>query len=87
MNIKDRVLKEANYIIKTNSTIRETAKVFNISKSTVHTDLSNRLEKIDYSKYITISKILKIHLKNRHILGGKATELKYKKLKLLKKDN
>ena len=46
-DIKTRVLNEANHIIKTQDTIRKTAGLFNVSKSTVHTDLSERLKEID----------------------------------------
>ena len=42
-NIINRTLKESEYILKTKKTIREIAKVFGVSKSTVHKDLSNRL--------------------------------------------
>lgn len=80
--INERVLKEANYIIETNNTIRETAKVFKISKSTIHKDISYRLKDINKNKYIEIEKILKHHIETRHILGGQSTKEKYKKLKL-----
>lgn len=81
--IINRVLEVANYIIDTKKTIRDTAKVFNVSKSTIHKDLSNRLVDIDYPKYLIIEGILKKHIETRHILGGQSTKLKYEKLKLL----
>lgn len=81
MKIKDRVEQEANYIIKTKSTIRKTAKVFKVSKSTVHKDISERLINISKLKYRLVSDILKEHIETRHILGGKSTKLKYVKLK------
>ena len=80
--INERVLEEANYIIETNNTIRETAKVFKVSKSTIHKDISDRLKSINKQKYIEIEKILKQHIETRHILGGQSTREKYKKLKL-----
>lgn len=46
-SIIDRINKEAEYIIKTKSTIRETSKIFGVSKSTVHKDLQERLKEID----------------------------------------
>ena len=52
MNINERVLKEADYILKTKDTIRQLANIFCISKSTVHKDLKERLKHIDYEKYI-----------------------------------
>lgn len=81
MKIKDRIEKEADYIIETKSTIRETAKVFKVSKSTVHKDISERLINISKKKYMLISDILKKHIETRHILGGESTKLKYEKLK------
>ena len=75
--IKKRVLAEALYMIETKKTLRELAKVFNVSKSTVHKDFSNRLIELDYEKYIDVSKILKHHIDIRHIRGGEATRKKY----------
>ena len=81
--IVNRVVDVSNYIIKTNKTIREVAKIFNVSKSTIHKDISDRLMDIDYAKYLLIEDILKSHIETRHILGGQSTKLKYEKLKLL----
>lgn len=79
-NIVKRVLKEADYIIKTENTIRELAKIFSVSKSTVHKDLHERLLEIDESKYIEVDNILKYHIDIRHIRGGESTKNKYLKL-------
>ena len=38
--IEDRVLDIAQYIIDNDATVRRTARIFNVSKSTVHTVLS-----------------------------------------------
>ena len=78
--ISKRVLEEANYILKTKDTIRETAKKFKVSKSTVHKDLQERLYKID--KYLSeqIKEILKYHIEIRHIRGGQSTKKKYLKI-------
>jgi len=81
--IIDRVLNVSNYIIDTKNTIRKTANVFKVSKSTIHKDISDRLIDIDYNKYLVIESILKNHIETRHILGGESTKLKYEKLKLL----
>lgn len=78
-NIKARVLKEANYIIKTSKTIREISKYFKVSKSTVHNDLSKRLKTIDLNLYDEVSKILNYHYKIKHLNGGEKTKLKYSK--------
>lgn len=77
-----RVEEIADYIIETKKTIRETAKKYNISKSTVHKDIKDRLKEIDLGKYENIKKILKLHIETRHILGGQSTKLKYEQMKL-----
>ena len=59
--IEKRVLQEANHIIKTKDTIRKTAESFNVSKSTIHNDLKNKLKKIDQSLANEISLIFKNH--------------------------
>lgn len=68
-----RVIKVANHIINTKDTIRETAKKFNISKSTVHKDLQERLYQIDIDKYNIVKKIMSEHIETRHIKGGEST--------------
>ena len=77
-DIIDRIVKEAEYIIEENATVRKTAKVFHFSKSTVHKDVTERLRKIDADLYKKVQKVLKINLNERHIRGGEATRLKYK---------
>ena len=69
-NIIKRVLSESEYIINTNSTVREIAKIYNVSKSTVHKDLHDRLLDIDSSLYQEVLKILKYHSLIKHIRGG-----------------
>ena len=81
-NIINRTLKESEYILKTKKTIREIAKVFGVSKSTVHKDLSNRLLEIDANLCNKIKEILKQHIDTRHIKGGESTRNKF----LLKKN-
>ncbi len=80
-DITSRVLEESKYIIETKSTIRKTAKVFKVSKSTVHKDISHRLRNINYKKYLLVDEVLKEHIETRHIIGGQSTKLKYEKLK------
>ncbi len=77
MTIKTRVLKEAEYILKTGYTIREIALTFHVSKSTVHKDLHERLKYIDKVKYEEVDKILQYHTRIRHIRGGESTKKKY----------
>lgn len=75
--IYSRVLEEANYIIGTNKTLRETSSVFLVSKSTVHKDMNDRLREIDYNLYEKVSSILKYHIDIKHIRGGEATKRKF----------
>ena len=62
--ILKRVLDEANYMLNTKETIREVATIFNVSKSTVHKDLHERLLEIDVTLYEQIDSILKYHIDN-----------------------
>jgi len=75
--IFDRVMKECKYIIDTGKTVREIANEFNISKSTVHKDLRDRLFEIDLSLYNDVAEILQYHTSIRHIRGGDATRRKF----------
>lgn len=68
-----RVLEVADYIIDTKDTIRKTAKKFNISKSTIHKDLQERLIQLDINKYNVVKKIMDEHIETRHIKGGEST--------------
>lgn len=72
-SIIKRVNDIADYIIDTKNTIRETAKIFKVSKSTVHKDLKERLYEIDINKYYRIKKIMDEHIETRHIKGGEST--------------
>ena len=78
--IIDRVIEEANYFIATGATVRQTAKIFHVGKSTVHKDLTERLYDIDKDLYEKVRKILDLNLSERHIRGGEATKRKYKSL-------
>ncbi len=76
--IVKRTIDEAIYMIKTSKTIREIALVFNVSKSTVHKDLKDRLKLIDNDLFFRTQEIIKYHLNVRHIRGGESTKRKYK---------
>lgn len=79
--IVNRVTEIADYIEKTKCTIRDAAKKYGISKSTVHKDMTERLLEIDSTKYKIIDTIFKKHIQIRHIKGGESTKNKYLKLK------
>lgn len=78
--IRERVLQEANYIVVTGATIRETAKRFGVSKSTVHRDMRHLLPEINMNLYFKVGEILDFNYAERHIRGGRATKEKYKKM-------
>ena len=75
--IEERTVKLAEYIIKNKCTVREAARQFGISKSTVHKDVAFRLEKINPSLYFSVRKVLDNNRDTRHIRGGIATREKY----------
>ena len=77
ISIEERATKLAQYIIDSKDTVRGAAKKFGISKSTVHTDVSERLKKINPSLAHEVRKILDENKAERHIRGGMATKLKY----------
>lgn len=83
--IEERAVALANYIIEKNATVRKTASVFHISKSTVHKDVTERLKLLNHELANEVSNILKVNKAERHIRGGIATKEKY--LKLRKADN
>ena len=75
--IEERAVEIAAYIIENNTTVRQAAKHFGISKSTVHKDVTERLERINTSMAAETRKILDINKSERHIRGGLATKEKY----------
>jgi len=83
---QERAIHLGEYIIKTGATVRATAKVFHISKSTVHKDISERLLKIDPILYRSVKKVMDLNRAERHIRGGNATRRKYLIRRTLKKE-
>ena len=75
--IEERAVEIGDYIIKTKATVRQTAKKFGISKSTVHKDVTERLLQINPSLAHEARKILNVNKQERHIRGGLATRKKY----------
>ena len=78
-NIEERACILAQYIIETKATVRSAAKKFGISKSTVHKDISERLQSINLSLYNQVKEILEYNKAERHIRGGMSTKEKYSK--------
>ena len=75
--IEERAVAIANYIIDHNATVRQTARKFGISKSTVHKDVTDSLEDIDPSLAAKARIVLNVNKSERHIRGGLATKEKY----------
>ena len=78
-HIEERTVELAKYIIDNKCTVREAAKKFGISKSTVHKDLSYRLKYCNHTLYVQVRQVLDFNKQERHIRGGMATRQKYKK--------
>ncbi len=75
--IEERAIEIGTYIIDSNATVRQTAKKFGVSKSTVHKDVSERLTYINPVLAQEVRKVLDVNKAERHIRGGLATKEKY----------
>lgn len=78
--IEERAVELANYIIENNATVRSAAKVFSLSKSSVHKDVTERLGKINPSLAARAKLVLERNKAERHIRGGMATKHKYEEI-------
>lgn len=79
--IEERARSLAYYIIENKATVRDAAKKFSMSKSSVHKDVTARLEKISPALSQEVKKVLEHNKEERHIRGGLATKKKYELLK------
>lgn len=77
-HIKKRVLNAASYTIKNKSTIRETAEELDVSKTTIHDDLTVKLRLVDINLFKEVLSVLKVNKKERGLRGGRATRKLYK---------
>lgn len=77
-DIEQRARDLALYIIENGATVRDAAKRFGVSKSTVHKDLSERLRYVDRPLYTQARSVLEQNKAERHLRGGEATRRKYK---------
>ena len=75
--MKDRVLTTARYITENKATIRQAARAMGVSKSTVHSDMNEKLKKLDEGLYLRVRRILEYNLSVRHLRGGRATKNKF----------
>ena len=75
---QDRAVQLGEFIAKTGAIVRATGKMYGISKSTVHKDVTERLEQSDPQLYLRVKTVLDKNKSERHIRGGMATKRKYK---------
>ena len=80
-DIEERAVRLAEYITENRATVRAAAKKFGISKSTVHKDITERLESVSPELYTQVRGLLEQNKAERHIRGGMATRDKFKKLR------
>lgn len=76
--VEERAVSLGEYIVEHKSTVRAAAKAFDVSKSTVHMDVSERLQRINPALYLEVREVLDINKAERHIRGGRATKEKYR---------
>ena len=76
-HIEERAIVVAKYILEKETTVRQTAKTFGVSKSTIHKDVTERLEEINPSLAKEVKMVLEKNKSERHLRGGMATKLKY----------
>ena len=76
--IEERTRELAAFVLETGSTVRAAAEKFGVSKSTVHKDLSERLERFDRALWLRLRAVLELNKAERHIRGGLATRKKYR---------
>ena len=75
--IEERVMQLARYIVETGAPVRSTAAKFRVSKSTVHKDITERLNEINPGLASEVKEVLENNKAERHIRGGLATREKY----------
>ena len=80
-NVESRCIELGEYIVENKTTVRQTAKVFDISKSTVHIDVTKRLGEIAPLLAGKVNEVLQSNKSQRHIRGGEATREKYRLIK------
>ena len=85
--LEERPIRLGEYIIEHQSTVRDTAAVFGISKSTVHKDVTAVLPKLNSGLYSEVRAVLDTNKEERHLRGGEATKHKYELIKQLKSGN
>ena len=78
-DLEERAIRLGEYIIENRTTVRDSARAFGVSKSTVHKDLTHRLPHINIGLYKEVREVLDVNKEERHLRGGEATKQKYMK--------
>ncbi|NMA92189.1 MAG: sporulation transcriptional regulator SpoIIID [Firmicutes bacterium] len=79
--IEQRVIEVSKYILATRATVRQVARFFGVSKSTVHKDVTERLPRINQNLARQVKKVLEFNKAERHLRGGEATRRKFLELR------
>ena len=83
---EEHAVQLAQYIIEQDTTVRQAAKRFGVSKSTVHKDVTQRLKQLSPTLYQQVKEVLERNKQERHIRGGMATREKYENIRRIKQD-
>ena len=75
--ISSRVIQEAEIIAGTGATVRQTARLLGISKSTVHKDMETRLPMLSPPLAKEVAAVFARNKAERHLRGGEATRRRY----------
>lgn len=81
MTTAEKIKEEARYIVDNNATVRQAAKKFGISKSTIHIHMERKLPEISMNMYKKVREVFDANKNERHIRGGNATREKYRALR------
>ena len=79
--IERRVLKAAEHIASTGATVRQTARMLGVSKSTVHKDMETRLRRLSPALHLEVERVFAVNKAQRHLRGGEATRRRYARLR------
>lgn len=83
--VEIRAVEVAEYIAETHATVRQAAKLYGVSKSTIYKDVTERLVDCDYSLFLEVQDVLQENKSTRHLRGGLATQRRWAALEELKK--
>ena len=84
--IEKRVIGSAEYIVTHGATVRQTARVFGVSKSTVHKDMETRLPQLSSALCREVAAVFAKNKAERHLRGGEATRRRYAQARVSKVD-